>query len=67
VLARELGLPYAVLAVVANHAAGCGDSRESISMEAMGAVMDEAMVRVRRVLAAYLRGTRAAPRSGGPA
>jgi 5'-deoxy-5'-methylthioadenosine phosphorylase len=54
VLARELELPYAVLAVVANHAAGRGDSREAISIEAMGAVMDEAMIRVRRILAAYL-------------
>jgi 5'-methylthioadenosine phosphorylase len=53
-LARELDLPYAVLAVVANHAAGRGDSREAISLEAMGAVMDEAMIRVRRILAAYL-------------
>jgi 5'-methylthioadenosine phosphorylase len=54
VLARELTLPYAVLAVVANHAAGLGDSRQAISIEAMGAVMDAAMVRARRVLAAYL-------------
>ena len=57
VLARELGLPYAALAVVANHAAGRGDSAESISMEALGRVMDTAMVRVRRILAAYLRDT----------
>jgi purine nucleoside phosphorylase len=57
VLARELSLPYAVLAVVANHAAGLGDSRRAISIEAMGAVMDEAMVRARRVLAANLRGS----------
>jgi 5'-methylthioadenosine phosphorylase len=55
VLARELALPYAVLAVVANHAAGLGDSRRAISMEAMGQVMDAAMVRARRILAAYLR------------
>ena len=62
VLARELALPYAVLAVVANHAAGLGESRRAISMEAMGAVMDEAMVRARRVLAASLRGGAAVPR-----
>jgi 5'-methylthioinosine phosphorylase len=55
VLARELALPYAVLAVVANHAAGLGDSRRAISMEAMGQVMDAAMVRARRILAAFLR------------
>jgi 5'-methylthioadenosine phosphorylase len=60
VLARELTLPYAVLAVVANHAAGLGDSRRAISMEAMGVVMDAAMVRARRVLAAYLRASLAA-------
>jgi 5'-methylthioadenosine phosphorylase len=54
VLARELSLPYAVLAVVANHAAGRGGSAQAISLDQMGSVMDEAMVRVRRVLAAYL-------------
>jgi 5'-methylthioadenosine phosphorylase len=63
VLARELSLPYAVLAVVANHAAGLGDSRQAISIEAMGAVMEAAMLRARRVLAASLRDTeRAAAR-----
>jgi 5'-methylthioinosine phosphorylase len=59
VLARELALPYATLAVVANHAAGCGDSREAISMATMGAVLDAAMLKVRRVLSAYLRDARA--------
>jgi 5'-methylthioinosine phosphorylase len=54
-LARELSLPYATLAVVANHAAGKGDSRESISMEAIGRTLDQSMVRVRRILAASLR------------
>lgn len=57
-LARELSLPYAVLAVVANHAAGRGSSREAISMEAMGRVMDAAMVRARRILAAFLHEAR---------
>jgi 5'-methylthioinosine phosphorylase len=55
VLARELTLPYAVLAVVANHAAGRGASREAISMEDMRQVMEAAMIRVRGILAAYLR------------
>ncbi|MCZ8099048.1 MAG: 5'-methylthioadenosine phosphorylase, partial [Burkholderiales bacterium] len=59
-LARELSLPYGVLAVVANHAAGLGDSRRAISMAAMGVVMEAAMVRARRVLAAYLRASIAA-------
>jgi len=50
-LARELDLPYATLAVVANHAAGMGDSRERISLEAINATLDDAMARVRRILA----------------
>jgi 5'-methylthioadenosine phosphorylase len=49
-LARELDLPYAAIAVVANHAAGRGDSRTAISLEAISAVLDEAMERVRRIL-----------------
>ena len=32
-LARELGLAYAAIAVVVNHAAGRGDSAQAISME----------------------------------
>ena len=43
VLARELGLAYACLAVVVNPAAGVGSSAEMISMEAINAVMDQAM------------------------
>ena len=49
-LARELALPYAAIALVANHAAGRGDSRTAISLEAISAVLDEAMERVRRIL-----------------
>lgn len=50
-LARELELPYAALCVVANHAAGIGDSKEQISLAAITEVLDQAMVRVRRILA----------------
>jgi 5'-deoxy-5'-methylthioadenosine phosphorylase len=50
VLARELGLEYAAIAVVANYAAGRGDSARSISLERIGAVLDEAMGRVRRII-----------------
>ena len=49
-LARELDLPYAAIAVVANHAAGRGDSRVAISLEAITVVLSEAMERVRRIL-----------------
>ena len=49
-LARELGIPYAALAVVANAAAGRGASALSISVEEISAVLREAMGRVRRVV-----------------
>ena len=49
-LARELGLAYAAIAVVANAAAGRGESRRQISLEAIVAVLDPAMVRVRRII-----------------
>ena len=54
-LARELEVPYAALAVVANHAAGKGDSCDGISLEAIGATLDGAMARVRRILAEFVR------------
>jgi 5'-methylthioadenosine phosphorylase len=49
-LARELGLAYAALAVVANPAAGRAGSRESISLEAISQVLDKAMGRVRTII-----------------
>ncbi len=54
-LARELGLPYATLAVVANHAAGVGSSSQSISMPDVGKVLDATMARVRVLLAAFVQ------------
>ncbi len=54
-LARELDVPYAALAVVANHAAGKGDSLQCISMEAIGATLDHAMTRVHRILREFMR------------
>lgn len=49
-LAREAELPYAALAVVANHAAGKGDAQAAIPLHAIGAVLDEAMSRVVAIL-----------------
>ncbi len=54
-LARELAIPYAALAVVANHAAGKGDSRAGISLESINQTLDVAMNRVRRILARCLK------------
>jgi 5'-methylthioadenosine phosphorylase len=49
-LAREIGLEYAAIAVVANYAAGRGDSARAIALDKIGAVLDEAMERVRRII-----------------
>src|SRR5690606_33053399 len=54
-LARELQLPYAALCVVANHAAGKGTSRVSISLEGIRRVLDGAMESVRVVLEEVVR------------
>lgn len=49
-LARELGLSYAAIAVVVNHAAGRGDSRDSIHLETVSSVAQPALARVKKVL-----------------
>ena len=49
-LAREISLEYAAIAVVANYAAGRGDSARAVPLERIGAVLDEAMGRVRRII-----------------
>jgi len=49
-LARELGLEYAAIAVVANHAAGRGDSAHRISLETIELVLEDAMGKVRRII-----------------
>lgn len=50
-LARELGLEYATIAVVVNHAAGRGESRDGIHVEGVSAVAQPAMARVRNIIA----------------
>ena len=49
-LARELGLPYAAINVVANHAAGRGSSTNGIHFESLDVVLQEAMVRVKSII-----------------
>ena len=49
-LARELGLNYATLAVVANYAAGRGDSLNGIPLKEIYALLEQTMVRVRNIL-----------------
>ena len=56
VLARELGLPYATLAVVANAAAGVGRSQDAISMQDIEITLGQAMTRVCGILQAWVAG-----------
>ena len=49
-LARELGLDYASVCVVVNHAAGRGDSVAEVSMESIANVLESAMDRVRALI-----------------
>ncbi|SFO04335.1 S-methyl-5'-thioinosine phosphorylase [Nitrosospira briensis] len=49
-LAKELGLCYGTIAVVANHAAGRKTSAHSISLEDAHAVLEKTMVGVRNIL-----------------
>jgi len=55
-LARELDLAYAAIGVVANYAAGRGDSAQAISLAQIGAVLDQAMGRVRRIIERLVTG-----------
>lgn len=50
VLARELGLCYAAIGVVANHAAGRGSSEHAIQYDEIDTVLKGAMQRVRSIL-----------------
>ncbi|MEO8486856.1 MAG: S-methyl-5'-thioinosine phosphorylase [Betaproteobacteria bacterium] len=65
VLARELELPYAAICVVVNHAAGRGDSSETISMQALLATLESGMEKVRMLLD-HLAPIAAAPAAGAP-
>lgn len=53
-LARELGVPYAAINVVANCAAGRGDPGQRISLDAIHQVLEQAMQPVRRLIEAML-------------
>ncbi len=49
-LARELGLNYAPIAIVANSAAGRGSNVDAIPLKEVYAVLDQSMARVRNIL-----------------
>ena len=54
VLARELGIPYAQLNVVANYAAGIAESAQGIEFSALAPVLEESMVKVRLMIQALV-------------
>jgi 5'-methylthioadenosine phosphorylase len=56
-LARELGIPYAAIAVVVNHAAGRGESAQAVSMERIARVLETAMDKVKVLIAQVVKGT----------
>lgn len=53
-LARELGLEYAVIAVVVNHAAGRGESKDGIALDRIDAMLQRTIGRARRVIEALV-------------
>jgi len=50
VLARELGIAYASISVVVNHAAGRGESAQAVSMERIAGVLERAMDKVKALI-----------------
>lgn len=54
-LARELDLPYALLTVVANYAAGREDSSHKVDFSSASTVLDQAMQSVERLLERLLQ------------
>jgi 5'-methylthioadenosine phosphorylase len=50
VLARELGVDYASVCVVVNHAAGRGDSTAAVSMAMIANVLESSMDKVRALI-----------------
>jgi 5'-methylthioadenosine phosphorylase len=55
-LAREAELEYAAIAVVANHAAGRGESARAIDLKRIEAVLEQTMGRARRVIERVVAG-----------
>jgi 5'-methylthioadenosine phosphorylase len=62
-LARELGIDYASVCVVVNHAAGRGDSAVHVSMERIANVLESAMDDVRALIQTVVPLVPAAPRA----
>jgi 5'-methylthioadenosine phosphorylase len=66
-LARELGIDYASVCVVVNHAAGRGDSAVHVSMESIANVLESAMDKVRALIQHVVPLTPSQPRAAAQA
>ena len=66
-LARELGVDYASVCVVVNHAAGRRESASHVSMESIANVLENAMDRVRTVIQHVVPLVSSEPRAPMPA
>ncbi len=55
-LARELGIEYAVIAVIVNHAAGRGDSAQEISIERIAGILESAMDKAKLLIDRVVQG-----------
>ena len=49
-LARELGIAYAAIAVIVNHAAGRGESVQAISIDRIAGILEGAMDKVKTLI-----------------
>jgi 5'-methylthioinosine phosphorylase len=65
-LARELGIDYASVCVVVNHAAGRGDSAAHVSMERIANVLESAMDKVRTLIEHVVPLVPSEPRAPAP-
>jgi 5'-methylthioadenosine phosphorylase len=52
-LARELGVEYAAICPIVNHAAGLGDSKQEISREELTRTRSAVFERVVKIVAAF--------------
>jgi 5'-methylthioadenosine phosphorylase len=65
-LARELGVDYASVCVVVNHAAGRGDSAVEVAMERIANVLEDAMDKVRALVQQVVALVPSEPRAQTP-
>ena len=58
-LARELGIAYAVIAVIVNHAAGRGESAQAVAIERIAGILETAMDKTKILIDHVVQGAAA--------